>query len=455
MFKEKNVLVLGLARSGLASARALYKAGAFVTVTDQKDAKALEKWVTQVKPYVQELVLGGHPDEIAKFDYAVISPGIPVDSPYVKKLTSSGVHLIGEIELAYLVTDATFVGITGTNGKTTTTALLGEIFKTANRKHHVVGNIGIPAVEMAQDADPDSVLVTEVSSFQLETIEKWSCRVGALLNITPDHLNRHKTMENYTAAKMRVFENQLSSDWAVLNYDDPSVMAQSPKIQSQIAVFSRTPHAQIGSFIESGVFKIRLNNGVTSVCEVADMRIFGSHNESNALAAMLMASLCGIEVQDIKKALETFPGVAHRIEYVDSIEGRTFYNDSKATNPDAAICAIHAMKTPTVLIAGGMDKGSLFDEMIQTARGRVKTIVVYGETKTLIEEAATRNEFNSIHRVDTLDQAVSKAFAESEYGDAILLSPACASWDMYDDFEQRGNHFKSLVKTLKKVGGKR
>ena len=451
MFENKNILVLGLARSGMAAAKALYLLNAKVTITDMKTESQLTELAREVQPYVQDMVLGGHPELMGQFDYVVISPGIPLDIPYVEKIKEMRVPIIGELELAFLLTQARFLGITGTNGKTTTTALLGEIFKSSGKASFVVGNIGLPAVSKSVEATEHTTLITEVSSFQLETINQWKCHVGAILNITPDHLNRHKTMDQYIAAKLRIFENQTTEDWAVLNYDDPITRNLSEGIRSKKVYFSRVDVLDEGAYVENGMIKIKLNGSSESICSANEVFMPGDHNLSNVLAASLMAFISGISKEDIAKVLKTFKGVEHRIEYVDAIEGRVFYNDSKATNPDSTICAIEAMKTPTHLIAGGMDKGSDFSEMIDSFGDRIVSLILFGETKYVLEKTAKSKGFDRIVVVDDLSQAVKAAYKQSQPGETILLSPACASWDMYRDFEERGDHFKRLVKQLKET----
>jgi UDP-N-acetylmuramoylalanine--D-glutamate ligase len=448
-FENKNILVIGLARSGVAAVRALHEMNAKVTVTDIKSEDSLKSLADEIRPFVVELILGEHPDLSGTYDLVVISPGIPLDIPFVKQIEANKIPIIGELELAYLLTDAKFVGITGTNGKTTTTALTGEMFKNSGKKHFIVGNIGLAAVSKALEADEETVFVTEISSFQLETIVDFHCHIAAILNLTPDHLNRHKTMEKYTEAKARIFENQTEKDWLVLNLDDPLTRALADKAKSRIAFFSLNQKPDEGAFIEDGWIKTRLDGKVTPYCKVEEMLIFGRHNEENALAAVLIATLSGLEPQVIIDTLKTFKGVEHRIEYVDTINDRKFYNDSKATNPDSTICAINAMNTQTHLIAGGQFKGSDYSSIFEVFNDKIKTLILLGETKYTIEETAHKFNFTNTVIVNTMEEAVEAAFRNSLPGDAILLSPACASWDMYADFEKRGEHFKACVKALK------
>ncbi|MCD4711670.1 MAG: UDP-N-acetylmuramoyl-L-alanine--D-glutamate ligase [Clostridiales bacterium] len=452
-FENKNILVIGLARSGVAAAKALFQMNANVSVTDIKNEDTLKSLADEIRPYVKELILGRHPDILGTYDLAVISPGIPLDIPFVKQIEANKIPIIGELELAYRLTDAKFVGITGTNGKTTTTALTGEMFRNSGKNHYVVGNIGLAAVSKALEADKDSIFVTEVSSFQLETIVDFHCHISAILNLTPDHLNRHKTMENYAQTKARIFENQTESDWLILNFDDPITREMATDAKGNVAFFSLRQKPEQGAYIENGMIKTVIEGKVTKFCKVDDMLIFGKHNEENALAAVLMATLSGIEPVYIIETLKTFKGVEHRIEYVDTIDDRKFYNDSKATNPDSTICAINAMNIPTHLIAGGQFKGSDYSSIFEVFGEKIKSLILLGETKHTIEETAHKFNFTNTVIVNTMEEAVESAFENSSPGEAILLSPACASWDMYADFEKRGEHFKACVKALKDSRG--
>lgn len=448
-FENKNILVIGLARSGVAAVKALFEMNASVTVTDIKSEDLLKDLADEIRPYATELILGKHPDILGTYDLVVISPGIPLDIPFVRQIKANKIPIIGELELAFLLTKGWFVGITGTNGKTTTTALTGEMFKNAEKKHFVVGNIGLAAVSKALEADDDTVFVTEVSSFQLETIVEFHCHIAAILNLTPDHLNRHKTMENYAETKARIFENQTKEDWLVLNHDDLFTREMAKNAKAKIAFFSLGKKPEQGAYIEHGLIKTNIDGKISEFCKVEEMMIFGRHNEENALAAVLLATLSGIKPQVIIDTLKTFKGVEHRIEYVDTIKAIKFYNDSKATNPDSTICAINAMNVPTHLIAGGQFKGSDYSSIFEVFNDKIKSLILLGETKHTIEATAHKFNFTNTVIVNTMEEAVEAAFESSSPGEAILLSPACASWDMYADFEKRGEHFKACVKALK------
>lgn len=448
MFKDKNYMIIGMARSGIASAKVLKALGARVVAYDAKSKEAIGDLYQELLPYVDEFQLGLEKPNFEEIFRIVVSPGVPLELSFFNEVRSKGIPVIGEIELAYELSKGTYVGITGTNGKTTTTTLLGEIYRASGRDTRVVGNIGEPAVLEAMKSDEDTTFVTELSSFQLESIHQLKVKIGAILNITPDHLNRHQTMENYTRIKMRIFENQKETDFAVLNYDDERLKALSETLSSEVWFFSLNTPQNKGAFVDDGTLVINNQGQRIEVCQVSELKILGDHNVENALAAALMAYLGGVSLEAIQEVLKTFTGVAHRIEWVASYQNRFFYNDSKATNPESSIRAVKAMKNPTLLIAGGMDKGSTFDELFHAFDGKIKALVVLGETKQILMDTAQTCGFSPVYSVATMEEAVSKAYELSKDGDAILLSPACASWDMYDNFEVRGDHFKRCVKAV-------
>ncbi len=444
----RNVLVVGLAVSGIPVVETLHRLGARIGVNDLKSREALGPVWDTLAPMVSEWLLGAHPEHTDHYDLMVLSPGVPTDLPFIRRAAERGTEVIGELELAYRLAKGTFIAITGTNGKTTTTALTGEIFKKAGRKTEVVGNIGLPAVARALDADADTVLVTEVSSFQLESCTSFRPRIAAVLNITPDHLNRHKTMENYIAAKAGVFTRQAGDDVLVLNYDNEPARALAALAPAKVRFFSRTELKPGFTGVREGMIVIREPEGDVPVCPAADLFMPGGHNLENALAAVTMAYCAGVAPEVIAEVLRTFQGVEHRIEWVADFKGVRFFNDSKGTNPDSTIKAVEAMKGPTVLIAGGMDKGSDFDEMIASFGGTVTDLVLLGETREQIQESARRAGLHNSVLVADMEEAVREAWRRAEAGGNILLSPACASWDMYPNFEVRGRHFKDSVRAL-------
>jgi UDP-N-acetylmuramoylalanine--D-glutamate ligase len=447
----KKILVVGLARSGQSAVKVLHEQGARVWINDMKTEEALLDVLKTLKGKYEGAMLGTAPVIHDDLDMLVMSPGVPVDKPFVTQARQRGVEVIGELELGYRLSEAQFVGITGTNGKTTTTALTGEMFSADNKAYFVVGNIGTPVIECVQDSTDQTTMVTEVSSFQLETISQFKTKVSAILNLTPDHLNRHKTMENYIDAKCRIFENHTKEDVLVLNYDDAPTRVLAERSAGRVIYFSRKEILEEGVFIKDNQVVVVSDKGQKPqhVLAVDDIFIPGNHNIENALAASAVAFYSGVQIPAIAKALKAFKGVAHRIEWVGQIEDVVFFNDSKGTNPDASIVAVRAMDRPTILIAGGMDKGSAFDTFITSFGEKIKKMIVFGETSDILEETAKRNHYDGVVKVNNLEEAVAKAYALATSGDAILLSPACASWDMYPSFEHRGDHFKACFEALR------
>lgn len=448
--KGKNVLVLGAAVTGIPTALELYNMGCNVTLNDCKPLAQLDEYIHELDNLSVEIITGGHPIELASnCDFIVISPGVPTDIPLVKEAKKIGKEVISEVELAYKMTRTPIAAITGTNGKTTTTALLGEIMKESGRKTFVVGNIGNPIIKEVKNAAPEDLFVLEVSSFQLETTVHFRPKVCAILNITPDHLNRHKTLENYIDAKTKIFRNQKQEDYTVLNWDDEQTRKLSSLTKSKTLFFSRKDILDEGAYVENGYLTISYKNKKERIIDIKDIFIPGEHNLENALAASLMAYCLGVEAHTIQKVLKEFKGVEHRIEYVTEIDGVIYYNDSKGTNPDSSIKAIKTMTRPTILIAGGYDKGSDFDEFVSYFKGKVKALILLGETADKIKESAEKAGFYNIYKVSDMEEAVKKGKELATPGDCVLLSPACASWDMFKNFEERGNVFKDAVRRLR------
>jgi UDP-N-acetylmuramoylalanine--D-glutamate ligase len=445
-------MVVGMARSGIAAVKALKKIGCSVIINDSKDEEQLESVLKELSGFYDEKVLGGPPSDFSKVDILVLSPGVPTDLSFVLKAKEKGIEVIGELELAYRLSKGTFYGITGTNGKTTTTALVGEIFSSVKDDVNVVGNIGMPVIGCANGSTDESVFITEVSSFQLETISAFKTKISAILNITPDHLNRHKTMENYIAAKCEVFRNQTMDDFLILNYDNEGTKKIGELVNNtKVIYFSRKDKIPGGIYLDNGVIVVDdVNTKETvSIIKKDEIFILGDHNVENVLAAVGISYYGGIAPADIKAAIMNFKGVEHRIEYVGEVEGVRYYNDSKGTNPEASIVAIKAMNSPTFVIAGGMDKGSEFDGFINEFGKKVKEMIVLGETSEILIQTAKKLGFDSVKKVSNLDEAVRYASEKANDGDAVLLSPACASWDMYESFEHRGEHFKRCVNNMR------
>jgi UDP-N-acetylmuramoylalanine--D-glutamate ligase len=448
----KKILVVGLGTSGIAAAQALVKRGAQVSVQDAKSADEIE---AQLITYLQNekitCYFASVPEDPSAFDLIVLSPGVSLDVPFIKEAAQKGVWIAGELELAYQLGPGHYIAISGTNGKTTTTTLVGEMYKTADRDTAVVGNIGVAVTTRATSATENTWMITEVSSFQLETIRHFRPQVSALLNLTPDHMDRHKSMEEYGRVKARIFENQKSSDFLIINYDDKPCYHLAKQARATVVPFSRKEELTFGAFVLDGMIAIRDQAGVeTLFCHQDELMIPGTHNLENALAATAIAYFSGIPAEVIRRTLRTFAGVEHRIEFVNEIDGVRFVNDSKGTNPDAAIKAIESIPSPIFLIAGGYDKGSDFAELIDAFEGKVEIALLMGKTASKIKEVAESKGFTKTIILKDMNACVKEAFRQAKPGTTVLLSPACASWDMYDNYEQRGRHFKDCVAGLEK-----
>lgn len=452
MYKGKTALVVGLARSGVSAAKLLYSLGARLIVSDIKKQEEIPATIRDLKDSIEcEFILGRQPDEaVERADFLVISPGIPLETNFVRKARQAGKKVMSEVELAYTLCKAPIIGITGTNGKTTTTSLVGSIFHNAGKNTFVVGNIGLPFTDRVLEMKAEDIAVVELSSFQLESIYDFRPRLSVILNITEDHLNRHKTMENYALIKQRIYKNQTKDDYIVLNADDEILSSLKLEGPGQVYYFSRKRILDQGTWVENDQIYTRIGRDKERICSVDQIGIPGSHNLENALASITVAGLMGIGAELIASSLKDFPGVEHRIERVASLDGVTFYNDSKATNPDAAIKAIEAMDGPTVLIAGGLDKENDFSDLIKAFNDKVVALVVLGQTAGLIANTAYKHGFTNIHRTSSIQEAARVAYDLALPGYNVLLSPACASWDMFSDYEERGRVFKQAVKGLRR-----
>lgn len=450
-YKNKKVLVVGMARSGVAAAKLLHKAGAKVVINDNKTAEQLGDALLPLNGLDIEYALGCPAGEcLDGIDAMIISPGIPDTAGFVVKAKTMGIYVTGELEMAYQLSSGNMVAITGTNGKTTTVSLLGEIFRNAGRTTHVVGNIGYPYSAAGFDSVDSDMFVCEVSSFQMETAETFHPRCGALLNITEDHLNRHGTMECYAQTKMRMFQNMTEADVAVFNADDPALVPYIPQVKAQVMLFSRKAEVENGAFVRDGVIMTRWNGVETAVCPADELYIPGPHNLENALAAACMATACGVDANVIVHTFRTFTGVEHRIEFVRELEGVRYINDSKGTNVDSTIKAIQTMNRPTAIILGGYDKHCDFTPMVKEmlASEFIREAVLIGVTADQIERQCRENGYVNLHRAATLQDAIDQCRALSAEGWNVLLSPACASFDMFPDYEARGRIFKELVNEL-------
>lgn len=446
----RRVLVVGAGKSGLAAANFLARKGAHTTVTDVKGADELDGRLSGLDERVA-LALGSYPDVTREtWDLVIVSPGVPADIPPLVQARAAGVEVIGELELAWRFARAPVVAVTGTNGKTTTTALIGEIFRTAGRRTLVAGNIGTPFSTAVEDFGSEDVIVLEVSSFQLEAAPTFRPHVALVLNITPDHLDRHGSMEAYIAAKARIFANQGPDDRTILNADDPPTAALAARCPGQVIFFSRRHRLDQGIFVHRGEIVVNGGDpdGLQAVCPVDALRIPGAHNLENALAAVGAAWAMGVPVPAIARGLQAFQGVPHRLELVGVVGGVRYINDSKGTNPDASIKALEAFTEPIVLIAGGRNKGNDFRPFAARFRDKVRALVVLGEAADEIARAAAEAGLREIRSAPDLPSAVRAAANLARPGDIVLLSPACASWDMFRNYEERGDLFRMVVKEM-------
>ncbi len=466
----KRVLVFGAGISGIGSAKLLEEAGALPVIFDGNTkltpADVLAKLSAGTKAQAVIGELDG--DLLDTIDLAVLSPGVPTDIPQVEMIRKAKIPVWGEVELAYQCGRGDVLAITGTNGKTTTTTLVGEIMKYHMEKGtdprlssvYVVGNIGIPYTGVALELTEHSAAVAEISSFQLETIQDFHPRVSAITNITPDHLNRHHTMEEYIRVKERICENQTAEDVCVLNYEDPILRSFGEELGRRkketpggrgcpkVCFFSSLRELEDGFFLRNGRILCREGGVETDLIGTQELRLPGLHNYENVMTAAAMTHAWGVSFREIVHVLRLFTAVEHRIEYVAEKNGIVYYNDSKGTNPDAAIKGIQAMDRPTVLIGGGYDKNSSYEEWIRAFDGKVRALVLVGQTKEKIADAARRSGFNNIVMADTFEEAFAQCVHLAQPGDAVLLSPACASWGMFPNYEVRGRVFKELVRNL-------
>lgn len=444
----KKVLVAGAGISGKNACRLLLNNNREVVLYDgdeKKDAGALAAEFGA--PENLEIVLGSLSAEMLKeIELCVVSPGIPQDGDFMRPIYEAGIKVWSEIELAYSVAKGRLIAITGTNGKTTTTALTGEICADYYRSVFVVGNIGNAYTGEVEKTEDDSVTVAEVSSFQLETIDSFHPQVSAVLNITPDHLNRHHTMECYAEVKESVTRNQGPEDVCVLNYEDERLRAFAPACPSRVLFFSSARKLEEGAWMEGEDIMMNVDGGTVKVINIHELNLLGKHNYENVMAAVLMTVSMGVPMESIRETLKKFQAVEHRIEFVIEKNGVTYYNDSKGTNPDAAIQAIRAMIRPTVLLGGGYDKGGDFDEWIEAFDGKVKLLILMGATAQKIAATAAKYGVENVAFVNSMEEAVELAEKTAEPGDAVLLSPACASWGMFPNYEVRGKIFKELVR---------
>ena len=449
--KEKRVLVFGTGKSGIGAAELLEDMGSIPVLYDGNEKTDPAEVKSRLKEGTKaEVFIGNLPEkEIDKLSLVVLSPGVPTDLPLVLHFKEKGLKIWGEVELAYAFGKGDVLAITGTNGKTTTTSLLGAIMEHARNSVFVVGNIGNPYTEAVEQMNEDSVTVAEISSFQLETIEHFHPKVSAILNITPDHLNRHHTMEEYIRVKELITANQTAEDTCVLNYEDPVLREFGETLKDiKVVYFSSLRTLKQGFYLKEDEIVYNDGEKETVIVNIHDLKLLGRHNHENVMAAVAISMNMGVPLEKIQKVIKEFKAVEHRIEFVTERFGVKYYNDSKGTNPDAAMQAIKAMPGPTLLIAGGYDKHSEFDEWIESFGGKVRYLVLIGQTRDKIAECAKRHGFNDIMYAEDLQEAVQVCASYANPGDNVLLSPACASWGQFKNFEERGRKFKEFVRNL-------
>ena len=450
--KDQRVLVVGLGKSGVAAAHFLQQRGARVTVSDSKPQTELNREIPALLDKGIVVETGGHGERTFRDqDLIVASPGVPYDVPQLVQARQLGVPVIGEVELAARFLRGTIIAITGSNGKTTTTTLVGEILEHAGKEVQVGGNIGMPVVSMVSAASEQSYNVLEISSFQLETIQQFHPRVAAILNVTADHLDRHRSMESYIAAKARIFENQTPEDFAVLNADDSICVSLASKTRARIVWFSRKSKPGQGSHVHDGKIRFCGQAGEVEIMPVSEIPLKGAHNLENVLAAVCVARAVDCPPAVIRQAVKDFQAVEHRLEFVATINGVDYYNDSKATNVDATIKALESFPANIHLVLGGKDKGSDYSVLKALLRERVKRVYTIGAAAEKIENQIAGSA--PAERVNTVEAAVRRATEQAAPGDVVLLAPACASFDQFENYEHRGRVFKEAVRLLSRRSG--
>lgn len=443
---KQNILVFGAGISGRAVAKVLQTLGAQVTLADGKKVEKLTDELLSIKEQGIQLELGRQDINLLKEKTGVItSPGISIDHPLLQEAKNQGLLVMSEVEVAYRICKAPILAVTGTNGKTTTTTLLGEMCKMQGIPTVVGGNIGTALSEEVRHLDQQGIVVAEISSFQLEGCSQFKPKVAAILNITPDHLDRHKTMANYTAMKSRIFACQTSEDEAVLNADDPLVAALAPQVPGKVFWFSRLKQLERGMYLDGVNIVLRDGAKFEKVCTLEDIHLPGLHNVENVLAAAAIAYLAGIPLATILQVIRNFKGVEHRIEPVATINGVAYYNDSKATNPESSIKALESFSGHVILIAGGRDKNTDLTEFMKLVKEKVNQLILLGEAAERFKAAAEQQGVQTIETVNSLAEAVALAHKIAQKEHIVLLSPACASYDMFRSYEERGKVFKELV----------
>jgi len=448
-FKDKHILVIGLARSGMAAIHSLHKRGAILSAYDAKPVAELTDETSLLQELGVEMFLGTYPPVSPELDLLVVSPGVPLDIKPIQEANETGKKIIGELELAFLLKSPQLeiLAVTGTNGKTTTTTLLAEILKADGRPAAVGGNIGIPLCKQVEEMQAGYISV-EASSFQLDTSDTFKPHVAGILNITPDHLDRHKTMEAYIKAKTKIFSRQTKDDFIILNYEDEQVRNLASLAQSRVVYFSIERELAEGFYIAEQSIQLSWGGEKLALLPIQEICLRGKHNLENILCAVAMAWVDGVSPASICSVFRSFNGVRHRLEEVAYHNGILYINDSKGTNPDSTIKALEAFDNPIVLIAGGKPKGGSYAAVAQVMKQRVKELVLLGEARELIKSAVMELGYENIHEVEDFPAGVYKAHELAQAGDVVLLSPACASWDMFPSYEHRGDLFCKLVKSI-------
>ncbi|MBH8598060.1 UDP-N-acetylmuramoyl-L-alanine--D-glutamate ligase [Thermoactinomyces sp. CICC 10523] len=443
------VIVLGLARSGAAVAKLLHRLGAKVLVNELKPRSECES-ANELESLGIQVICDGHPDDLIsdEVDLVVKNPGIPYRAKPVQQALGKGIPVITEVEIAGLLSKGPIIGITGSNGKTTTTTLVGQMLTKGRVKNTVAGNIGQALSDVVQTIEPDEWLVAELSSFQLKGTERFASKIAALLNVFPAHLDYHQTLEDYISSKQKLFLNQTKEDVAIFNLENEICRQVAADCPGRVYWFSRSREVERGVFVSSGMITARMDEREFPVLPVSEVALKGTFNLENALAATAISLAAGCPVSAIADVLRTFRGVEHRLEYVATVNGVSFYNDSKATNAQAAAKALESFAEPVVWIGGGLDRGVDFKELVPVLKEKVKAMVAYGQTKDILLERGKEADIKEVYTVSTLDEAVVLANRLASAGDVVLLSPACASWDQYTSFEERGSIFKQAVHSL-------
>jgi len=449
-YKGKNVTVFGLDRSGLAVTKLLNELGANLLVTDLKSEEKLQTQLEQLSDSSIKYILGMHDERcIENAELIIVSPGVPVNIPILQEARNREIPIIGELEFASTICPCPIVAITGTKGKSTTTALIGEIISHSNlfENAYVVGNIGVPFSQRVKQMTSGDIAVVEVSSFQLETIETFRPKISVILNISPDHLDRHKSMENYILAKKRIFANQTCDDYTVLNYNHTIVRKFYQETKADVIFFcSQNEESFVGVFVKDREITVNFENQITSICKIEQIQLPGQHNLENILAAVAVGSILDIPPDTICKAITKFKGNEHTFEYVEEINGIKFINDTKATNVAATKVALETASEPIILIMGGYDKGNDYSPLFELVKTKVKALILLGPNTSRIEESLGKH--TQFWHCQTMDEAVKAAYLRSSSGDTVLLSPANASFDLFEDYRERGNKFKEAVKKL-------